>query len=68
MAEPQTAALEAEADDYDNDSSLGDEAPTSSTTSISSSILNYREESGRMYHAYKVSVIVASISSRNLSI
>lgn len=36
----------------DNDSSLGDDA-ASSTASISSSILKYREENGRTYHAYK---------------
>ncbi|KAI5455697.1 S-adenosyl-L-methionine-dependent methyltransferase [Mariannaea sp. PMI_226] len=36
----------------DRDSSLGDEA-ASSTQSISSSILNYRQENGRTYHAYK---------------
>jgi SAM-dependent methyltransferase len=36
----------------DTDSSLGEEV-LSSTTSISSSILNYRRENGRTYHAYK---------------
>lgn len=60
MAEPvpelSTIGLEAEADDYDND---GDSAMgtgiLSSTTSINSSIMRYREENGRTYHAYKVS-------------
>ncbi|KAH6876419.1 S-adenosyl-L-methionine-dependent methyltransferase, partial [Thelonectria olida] len=43
-----------EADDEhdDADSSLGDDN-ASSTASISSSILKYREENGRTYHAYK---------------
>ncbi|KAH6672371.1 S-adenosyl-L-methionine-dependent methyltransferase [Halenospora varia] len=46
-------ALEAEADDHhDTDSALGDSI-ASSTTSIGSSILKYREENGRTYHAYK---------------
>ncbi|KAF9768534.1 hypothetical protein IL306_014162 [Fusarium sp. DS 682] len=36
----------------DTDSSLGDDLQ-SSTASISSSILNYRRENGRTYHAYK---------------
>ncbi|KAH7123080.1 S-adenosyl-L-methionine-dependent methyltransferase [Dactylonectria macrodidyma] len=36
----------------DNDSSLGNDA-ASSTESISSSILNYRRENGRTYHRYK---------------
>jgi len=51
MADPQIPILP-EADD-DNDSSLGTEL-ASSTTSIGSSILNYRQENGRTYHAYKV--------------
>ncbi|KAH7121918.1 S-adenosyl-L-methionine-dependent methyltransferase [Dactylonectria estremocensis] len=44
-----------EADDIheeNEDSSLGEDA-TSSTASIGSSILRYREENGRTYHAYK---------------
>lgn len=44
------AAIEAEADDYEDE---GFEDLASSTTSISSSILKYREENGRTYHAYK---------------
>ncbi|RGP78988.1 hypothetical protein FLONG3_2894 [Fusarium longipes] len=36
----------------DTDSSLGEEV-LSSTASVSSSILNYRRENGRTYHAYK---------------
>jgi hypothetical protein len=58
MAGPQAQAqivdLEAEPDDYENDSALGGESIASSTTSINSSILKYREENGRTYHAYKV--------------
>ncbi|CZR67449.1 related to methyltransferase [Phialocephala subalpina] len=44
-----------EPDDHDieNDSALGDEDDHLSTVSISSSILKYREENGRTYHAYK---------------
>ncbi|SCB65331.1 unnamed protein product [Fusarium graminearum] len=38
--------------DNDTDSSLGEDI-LSSTTSISSSILDYRRENGRTYHAYK---------------
>jgi len=57
MAEtaPQLAGIEAENDDYEGDSALGDdEELANSTASISSSILRYREENGRTYHAYKV--------------
>ena len=54
MATPLTDTIEPEADTYDTDSALGeDELATSSTTSISSSILKFREENGRTYHAYK---------------
>jgi SAM-dependent methyltransferase len=53
MADPQVPPPSLpEADDDDNDSSLGLEL-ASSTTSIGSSILKYREENGRTYHAYK---------------
>lgn len=45
--------IEAEEDDYGNDSGLDDATLASSTTSISSSVLKYREENGRRYHAYK---------------
>jgi hypothetical protein len=55
QAEPQNVDLAAEADDYENDSALGGESIASSTTSINSSIMKYREENGRTYHAYKVS-------------
>ncbi|KAL2061573.1 hypothetical protein VTL71DRAFT_6950 [Oculimacula yallundae] len=43
------------ADDFnDDDSAFGeDEGDLSSTTSIGSSILQYRQENGRTYHAYK---------------
>ncbi|KAF9769135.1 hypothetical protein IL306_013497 [Fusarium sp. DS 682] len=39
-------------DDTDADSALGDDAG-SDTTSLRSSVLRYREENGRTYHAYK---------------
>lgn len=54
MAQPPEAThIAAEGDDWeDNDSSLGSDLG-SSTTSIGSSILNHREENGRTYHAYK---------------
>lgn len=51
---PAPAALEAEEDDWENDSAVG-ESIASSTTSLNSSIMKYREENGRTYHAYKVS-------------
>ena len=54
MAEPQNVGLEAEADDYEGDEALGGSI-ASSTTSINSTIMKYREENGRTYHAYKVS-------------
>ncbi|CAM1509719.1 Fc.00g000540.m01.CDS01 [Cosmosporella sp. VM-42] len=44
--------IEADLDEDDADSSLGEDS-ASSTASISSSILRYREENGRTYHAYK---------------
>lgn len=47
------AAIEAEEDDY-NDSAYDGDTLASSTTSIGSSVLKYREENGRTYHAYKV--------------
>lgn len=65
MAEPQATealstpvvsgpdGLEAEADDWDGDSALGEVNIASSTTSMTSSILRYRQENGRTYHAYK---------------
>jgi hypothetical protein len=46
--------LEPEADDWDGDSAVGVEDLASSTVSIGSSILRYRKENGRTYHAYKV--------------
>ena len=46
--------LEAEADHWDGDSAVGTEDLVSSKASIGSSILRYREENGRTYHAYKV--------------
>lgn len=45
--------LEAETDSWDDDSAVGEDYALS-TTSIGSSILKYREENGRTYHAYKV--------------
>ncbi len=55
QAPPQHAGLEAEADDWEADSAVG-ESIASSTTSIGSSILRYGEENGRTYHAYKASL------------
>ena len=47
-------ALVPEDDDaYENDSALGEEDLASATTSLSSSILKFREENGRTYHSYK---------------
>lgn len=47
-----------EADDWGTDSAYGDDQAgdddNASTSSITSSILRYREENGRTYHAYKV--------------
>jgi hypothetical protein len=51
-AQPETAAG-IEADDDENDSAYA-ESLASSTTSIGSSVLKFREENGRTYHAYKV--------------
>jgi hypothetical protein len=68
--EPPNVGLEAEADDYENDSALEGENIASSTTSINSSITKYREENGRTYHAYKVShsfMIGAELSRRDIS-
>ena len=64
MADPQNVGLEAEADDYEADSAFG-QSIASSTTSINSSIMKYRFENGRTYHAYKVSpnlIIVTNLS------
>ena len=58
-AQPQAAALEPEADDWDKDSAFGGEGDlANSTTSLTSTILKYREENGRTYHAYKVLVFL----------
>ena len=52
LPDPTTIALAVDDDvESDRDSVLGSE--TSSTASISSSILKYRHENGRTYHAYK---------------
>lgn len=56
-ASPRSSAgvpegIEAEDDNYD--SAYETDAAGSSTTSIGSSVLKYREENGRTYHAYKV--------------
>lgn len=48
-----SAVLEAEGDEY-ADSAYDGDSVASSTTSIGSSVLKYREENGRTYHAYKV--------------
>jgi SAM-dependent methyltransferase len=55
MADPQAPAPIVADDFDDNDSALGDDTPdvASSTASINSSIMRYREENGRTYHAYK---------------
>lgn len=49
--DPNAMGIEAEEDDYNHDSGFEDLG--SSTTSIGSSIMKYREENGRTYHAYK---------------
>lgn len=46
--------LEAESDDWDGDSAVGADDLASFKASIGSSILKYRVENGRTYHAYKV--------------
>ncbi|KAK4658160.1 hypothetical protein QC762_204300 [Podospora pseudocomata] len=54
-AQPEPAHIQAddeEPDETDVDSSWGEDA-VSSTASISSSILDYRKENGRTYHAYR---------------
>jgi hypothetical protein len=53
-------ALEAEADDWAGDSAVGEDHEIDSTASIGSSILKYRQENGRTYHAYKVILLVSS--------
>jgi len=52
MADPPQSEV---ADEFDDaDSALGeDDEDLSSTASIGSSILRYRQENGRTYHAYK---------------
>ncbi|KAM0271171.1 hypothetical protein ACHAQH_009155 [Verticillium albo-atrum] len=50
-AQPETLDVDENAIDNDADSTFGSVA--SSTTSINSSILRYRHENGRTYHAYK---------------
>jgi hypothetical protein len=54
--QPSSALLVPEDDVPDSDSALGDDDVGSSTTSISSSILQYRQENGRTYHGYKESI------------
>jgi hypothetical protein len=61
-AHPPAATLEPEADDWDNDSAFDDEGDlASSTTSLTSTILKYREENGRTYHAYKVLIFLMTL-------
>nr|CEG04995.1 unnamed protein product [Fusarium clavum] len=50
--DPLTVDEHAAQDDTDADSALGDDTGSDST-SLRSSILRYREENGRTYHAYK---------------
>jgi len=57
--------LEAEADDWACDSAIGDADIATSTVSIGSSIMRYREENGRTYHAYKVILLVSSNLARH---
>jgi hypothetical protein len=57
-------ALEAEADDWAGDSAFEEENDIDSTTSIGSSILKYRQENGRTYHAYKVILLIGSKLAR----
>ncbi|RDW58896.1 S-adenosyl-L-methionine-dependent methyltransferase-3 [Coleophoma cylindrospora] len=52
MAEPQVGLIEPEADDYTDELTISF-TNESSTVSIASSIMKYREENGRTYHAYK---------------
>ncbi|RSL46400.1 hypothetical protein CEP54_013863 [Fusarium duplospermum] len=52
MTTPDAGPVIAADVDDDRDSSVGDDV-SSSTASVSSSILNYRCENGRTYHAYK---------------
>ncbi|CAH0021566.1 unnamed protein product [Clonostachys rhizophaga] len=52
--EPETKGIEfIEADQEENNQTKESTQLESSTTSINSSILRYREENGRTYHAYK---------------
>ena len=55
MAEPHLTApvLEIDGEISDHDSAFDSGPFTTSTISIGSSILKYREENGRTYHAYK---------------
>jgi hypothetical protein len=57
--------LEAEADDWEGDSAVGEEDIATSTVSIGSSIMKYREENGRTYHAYKVILLTNSSPARH---
>ncbi|KAL6406919.1 hypothetical protein AUP68_09735 [Ilyonectria robusta] len=50
-APPAEPVIDVDVDD-DRDSTIGDDN-SSSTASVTSSILNYRVENGRTYHAYK---------------
>jgi hypothetical protein len=61
-AQPQAAALESEADGWDNDSAIDNEGDfANSTASLTDTILKYREENGRTYHAYKVPVFLMAL-------
>jgi hypothetical protein len=53
--QPQDGALEPEEDGWENNSVFtNDDDLANSTASLTDSILKYREENGRTYHAYKV--------------
>jgi hypothetical protein len=63
-APPAPDGLEAKADDWAGDSAIGEDI-ASSTVSISSSIMRYREENGRTYHAYKVILLTSCNLARH---
>jgi hypothetical protein len=45
--------IESQGDSFDTDSAVGSDAGYSDTTSLTSSILHYKYENGRTYHAYR---------------
>ncbi|KAL1966607.1 hypothetical protein VTN77DRAFT_4018 [Rasamsonia byssochlamydoides] len=52
MADGQTQAIEVDVQATDNDSTYGNEL-SAYTASVTSSVLNYRQENGRRYHGYR---------------